>query len=95
MSRRRSIHDRDARTTLVLELEIASGDQRRAERREIFRRDPVQHHPAAFFRLFLIAFHVYEAAGRWTLDRRHLAERGRADARDRLEPPKELAVQPR
>ena len=40
--RHRLIDDRHARPALVLELEIAAGNQRRAERLEVLRADPVQ-----------------------------------------------------
>jgi hypothetical protein len=67
---------------LVLEVEVAAGEERSSESREVFRSHPGQRQVAAILGPFREAFDAGETAGAGAGERRARAQRSRAHAGD-------------
>ncbi len=92
VSRHRLVHDRHERTAFVFECKVAPGEQRRAERREILRRHPVQRDIAAILGAFRHAVHGDEAGPTGAGDRRRGAQGRGTHAAYGLQPGQQIAI---
>ncbi len=60
VARHRLVDDRHARAALVLEVEIAAGEERSSDGLKVLGRNPIYGNIAAILRPFLMAFHSCE-----------------------------------